>query len=62
MHGFLGLNFNGKLLWKVKALMEALVEEVKPVVTKKHEFDSQDESLSNALFGTFKLTEFLCKD
>ena len=38
------------------------MEQVKPVVTEKHEFENEVESTLNAIFGIFGLSESLSKE
>ena len=38
------------------------MEEIKPLVTEKHEFEYRDESNLLALFGIYGLSGFWCKE
>ena len=42
--------------------MLTLMEEAKPEIMEKDEFEYQDKTLSNALLGISELSEFLCKE
>ena len=42
--------------------IDTLMEELKPVVTERYEFEYQEESLSKALIGSFGLLIFCCQD
>ena len=46
----------------VKFSIDTLMEELKPVVTERYEFEYQEESISKALIGSFGLSRFCCQD